>query len=409
MKLNRKYERGQALILIVGAIIGLVALVALAIDGGNVLSNRRSAQNAADTAALAGALAKVKNQDWSGAALARATSNNFTNDASNTVTVTNPPAAGCNGTNGPYAGNNEYIQVIIHSTVDTYFGSIVGRDQLHNCVEAIARAKPSTTGPIAFGNALVSLNPHDCRSFWAHGNSDTDVTGSGVFVNSDCASGAFQAFDLSGHASLTAPSICVVGGATYGTGDVTPPPDTGCGTQIPYPPPYLWPQPTCSAAGTNIGGVITPGSIPGSWISGNVTLLPGTYCISGDVTVNANNKITGNGVLLYLINGGIHINGGAELNLSAQTAGTYAGLLIYLPITNSSIVILNGNANTAFTGTILAPASEVQVNGTGSTYGYHSQIIGYTLDFIGNATANIHYSDADNYDIPIPPSIEIAK
>ncbi|MCJ7584746.1 MAG: hypothetical protein MUO30_08250, partial [Anaerolineales bacterium] len=313
--------------------------------------------------------------------------------------------------NGPYANNLEYIQVIIRSTVDTYFASILGPnfDQLNNCVEAIARAKLSVTGPIAFGNALVSLNPHDCRSFWAHGNSDTIVEGGGVFVNSDCASGAFQAFDLSGHASLTAPSICVVGGATYGAGDVTPPPDTGCGPPIPYPPQYIWPEPSCDHTGTNSGGVITPGNIPGSWIIGDVTLQSGIYCISGDVNANAGNHITGTGVLLYLINGGLHINGGALLNLSAQTTGDFKGLLIYLPITNSSIVILNGNANTTFTGTILAPASEVQVNGTDSVYGYHSQIIGYDIDISGTGMANIHYSDELNFDITIPPSIELAK
>jgi hypothetical protein len=280
-------------------------------------------------------------------------------------------------------------------------------------VEAIARAKPQVTEPFALGNALVSLDPHDCRAFWAHGTSDTVVTGGGVFVNSDCASGAFQAFDQSGHATVNAEEgICVVGGATYGAGDVIPSPDTGCGPRIPYPPPYpyVWPEPTCSDPGENIGGVITPGSIPGSWIKGNVTLGSGTYCISGDVDINAGNLITGNGVLLYLIDGGLRINGGAQVNLSAQTIPSpYAGLLIYLPITNISIVILNGNSNSTFTGTILAPASEIQVNGTGSAYGYHSQIIGKTLDFIGTAINNIFYSDEDNFDITIPPSIEIAK
>jgi hypothetical protein len=51
--LGRK-QRGQAIIIIAGALIGLMALVALAVDGGNAFAQRRIAQNAVDGAALAG-------------------------------------------------------------------------------------------------------------------------------------------------------------------------------------------------------------------------------------------------------------------------------------------------------------------------------------------------------------------
>ncbi|HEX9332631.1 MAG TPA: pilus assembly protein TadG-related protein, partial [Anaerolineales bacterium] len=53
-------ERGQALILIAFAAVGLVGFAALAIDGSRVFSDRRHAQNAADTAVLAAALAKIR-------------------------------------------------------------------------------------------------------------------------------------------------------------------------------------------------------------------------------------------------------------------------------------------------------------------------------------------------------------
>lgn len=56
MKMYRKArERGQAMILLVFMIIALVAIIGLAIDGGRLHSDRRQAQNAADSAALAGA------------------------------------------------------------------------------------------------------------------------------------------------------------------------------------------------------------------------------------------------------------------------------------------------------------------------------------------------------------------
>ena len=47
-------RQGQALIVIAGALVALMALVALAVDGGNAFAQRRIVQNAADGAAMAG-------------------------------------------------------------------------------------------------------------------------------------------------------------------------------------------------------------------------------------------------------------------------------------------------------------------------------------------------------------------
>ena len=53
-------ERGQALIVIAIVLVVLAGIIGLAIDGGNVFLDRRKAQNAADAAALAAALARVR-------------------------------------------------------------------------------------------------------------------------------------------------------------------------------------------------------------------------------------------------------------------------------------------------------------------------------------------------------------
>ena len=81
-------EKGQALILITLAAIGLFAFAALAIDGSIAFSDKRHAQNAADTSALAGALARVRSQDLNtaiNAARARASSNGYNNDGTTNV------------------------------------------------------------------------------------------------------------------------------------------------------------------------------------------------------------------------------------------------------------------------------------------------------------------------------------
>lgn len=52
---DHKLERGQIIPIVVVALFGLIAMAALILDGGAILLNRRSAQNAADAGALAGA------------------------------------------------------------------------------------------------------------------------------------------------------------------------------------------------------------------------------------------------------------------------------------------------------------------------------------------------------------------
>src|SRR5687768_10027078 len=102
--ITKASEKGQALILITLAAVGLFSFAALAIDGTRVFSEKRHAQNAADTSALAGALAYTRADDdddfdavITTAAESRATSNGFDNGATNDVTIviTDTPSADC--------------------------------------------------------------------------------------------------------------------------------------------------------------------------------------------------------------------------------------------------------------------------------------------------------------------------
>src|SRR5215475_10375382 len=88
-----KSEKGQALILIVFGIIVLIALTGLAIDGGNYYYDHRNAQNAADTAAFAGALVVARGQSITDLVLQRAASNGYNNNGTtNTVDVSTSTA-----------------------------------------------------------------------------------------------------------------------------------------------------------------------------------------------------------------------------------------------------------------------------------------------------------------------------
>ena len=62
---TRSRERGQALVLMVGGMVAVIAMVALIVDGGNAWSQQRIVQNGSDAAAEAGAI--VMAQRFAGA------------------------------------------------------------------------------------------------------------------------------------------------------------------------------------------------------------------------------------------------------------------------------------------------------------------------------------------------------
>jgi Flp pilus assembly protein TadG len=173
MKPKFLVERGQALILIALAAIGLFGVTGLAIDGSARFSDRRHAQNAADAASLAGALAYgnltadpvydangnlVTPIDWKVDALNIADDNGYNGNHVRSevkVYLCSEHDASC----GPgYAGSTQYVQVIITSYVKTYFARVIGLNQTQNTVQAIALAKRG--GPLYEGNSIVALNPH---------------------------------------------------------------------------------------------------------------------------------------------------------------------------------------------------------------------------------------------------------
>ncbi|MDX1601266.1 MAG: pilus assembly protein TadG-related protein, partial [Anaerolineales bacterium] len=95
---SQRSESGQSLVLIALSAILLLGMSGLAIDGGILFSDRRHAQNAADSAAMAGAFAILQGNDPVAAAYARAADNDFDdNGTTNWVTVEYPPSS------GPYA------------------------------------------------------------------------------------------------------------------------------------------------------------------------------------------------------------------------------------------------------------------------------------------------------------------
>ena len=437
-------ERGQALVMIALAAIGLFALTALAIDGSAVFSDRRHAQNAADTSSLAAALAKTRSDSsWELVGLARAESNGYDdNGDTNDVLIYNPPIS------GPYAGNNQYIQVKIRSDVKLFFARIVGWQKFTNNVEAVARATVPEVTTWFDGKALVSVmkgcrapgDPYD--PFVAGGNGLTVINNSGIFVNSICD----PAFEDNGNSNsiTTTTGVCVVGGVPGQDGlsgnvnGVNPPPDDHCGSQI-DPAKYQLLNPVCTDPGsiTGSGGDYDawPGyfnrtgnkTFPDVSPSGTLRLHKGIYCLENGISLNGNWTITtdtnGNGqhdadsegVLFFVPDGDVSFNGGSTMtvhaisSLSGGFPERFLNYLFYIPPTNEANVTITGNNGSTFTGTVLAPASHVTLNGSGNTFSLDTQIIAYNNVITGGGQINITFNQANNGMTLTQPGVELSQ
>ncbi len=404
---NNSSQKGQALIVIALSAIVLFGFAALAIDGTRVFSDRRHAQNAVDTAALAAALAKHRGQSFVSAATARAASNGYDNNGtSNVVEVHNPPA------DGSYAGNSEYIQIKITSHVKTTFAQVIGRSELVNHVEAVVRAVPGYSSSMFGGSAIVGLDPAGCKSVFFNGNANMTLTGSGIYVNSTCPLNAFYN-QSSSPGILTTPCIQTVGGSQYTFGKVINTEANCPRTSVPAIAAPPLPKITCGTKQATIqadGKTLSSGNWTGAFPPhGIMYLQSGTYCVSGNFQTNGGDTLIGSDVTIYMMDGFVKWNGGATVKLDAPDHGDYAGLLIYLPPTNPNVFVVNGNGDSHIVGTILAPASEVTVQGGGGASGLECQIIGFRVNLSGSSNTTIDFKANLNYQPPIPPAIEMAQ
>jgi Flp pilus assembly protein TadG len=345
-------EKGQALILITFGIIALIGFTAVAVDGGRAFEDRRHAQNAADTAALTAALAKIKGENYTTSALNRAASNGYSNDSDSTVQVNLCSESGVTCANLPAGANpSEYIRVRITSVIPTTFMRVLGRNQITNTVEAIARAQgtfsSSSGGPMFNGAAMVATkggNYNQC--FLMNGSADLYTHNSGIYVN---CSGS-QALFINGGADLQMDAMGEVVGCFKTNGNASYDPITcnvngGVSQNIDASTfadiPTTLPPPTCSSNGTSTtsGSTITftPGNFTNITINSGKTaiLTPGVYCISGSFNLNGNAQLKGpNGrVQLVLQNQNITLNGGGVINFN--------DLEIY---GNNASFLLNGGA-----------------------------------------------------------------
>jgi hypothetical protein len=381
--------------------------VGLAIDTGQLFDGRRTAQEAADAAAFAGAVVLYQNGTNAQAitaANADAALNGFSSSATKTITVHAPPVS------GDHIGEQGYVEVVITSDIKT---ALVPQEA--GFTNVTVRAVAGTT-EIENPYAIMAISQTGNNQFTASGGSTLSAVGGGVLVNSS-ASGA-AATTGGGIVVAAGEDIDVVGG--YSGSGWTPAPTTGANVQADplsgYPKPTVAGLPTQSCCSATINPGIYPDGI--SLSSGQtVTMNPGVYIIEkGGLSLSAGASLTGDGVMIFntVANypgtsgpcGAVSFAGASTWDLSAPTSGTYQGMLIFQdPSCNTTLNISGQGGGVSATGTIYAPTALTSLSGS-SSFTINSKIVAKSVGVSGGATFTVNYDPGQNANIPIPALVE---
>ena len=418
MKINHPRESGQILIVLAVALIGMLGLTALAVDGGMIYADRRFSQSASDTASLVGAGAAAQYMEANGVLWT-----NFTCSKSEVVAAF---SAAFNSAKNAAANNQfqdldnvlsdkhgieitcvddpdhfeKYLDVhtMITSNVSTSFIHLFYKGPVKNTVNSVVRIHPRTEQ--GFGHAIVGLND-TCGSsdggVLFDGSNGVLINGGGVFSNS-CIKGA-GTVDV----NVTNGGIEYVGELDMSGNPILQPDPEKKPVEMPnlaVQVPNCGSEPPVASQG---GGDIYPGNYSRIKLSnGALTLHPGLYCVSGEFAAEGG-TVNGDGVTIYMLKDGTHdtsltINGNVEVHLNTARdnpaeGGAITGVLIYMADGNQGDISLEGTSVSSFAGEIYAPDGTIDIGGTsGVNPTYNTQLIGKYVKIHGTADIDINYT-----------------
>jgi Flp pilus assembly protein TadG len=361
-------------------LIVIFGFVALAVDGGRLLNERRRAQTVADAAALA--VAADLYQNWSknkgldpngtakASALSVASANGYTNDGTtSTVTVNIPP------TSGDHVGTAGYAEVVVQYNTSRTFSAIYGSGSLPVKARSVARGLKKSPPP-----ALHVLNASANKALeFDKADGYVDVSGQTICVNSAHSVAAHWNGGSSDNGHILAQEVDINGGSNHTDYFATAPTAGNVITGSPAVADSLASLPAPDAAAlTNQYAVAPTGTVtidPGVYTGGltiagsstNVTMNPGIYYMQAGKFSQSDGNVTGTGVFIYSegLDTVMDISGGT-CNLSAPTSGTYSGILLFGSRSTTKPVNWSGSKASVLNGTIYAPGSAVNYSGAGN-------------------------------------------
>jgi hypothetical protein len=378
-------DRCGSALLIAGAALPLVVGAAgLASDTIQWALWKRQIQRAADSAAIAGAYARVAGASHNSAVTTDLAKNSHTWMA--------------------WASGYPSVNAPADTTTRTYQVSVgLGVRQTLSFSSLFLSSAPlitanATAAAMDDGNFCVVALDNTAGSGITIGGSATANLGCGVISNSTSSD---SSIGVNGNAyGLTASPVAAVGGlpsaslASHGASNIQP-------YHLAQPDPYLNKYDTNIPGGMpcknniaqgEVGGIVQPGCYnnfnPGN---GTTTLAAGTYYLNNTgLSINGNTTITGNGVTLIFTGtnpGSLTMNGNAIINLTAPTSGAFANMLMIQSPNASSANVnkVNGNNGAKLDGAIYFPKGKMTFTGSASAATKCLMVVAWNVDFGGNS------------------------
>jgi hypothetical protein len=414
--------RGQVFILFALLILSLVGVMALSIDGGFIMAERRQTQSAADAGALAAAIS-MYGAGTAGEVNASGIAYGALNAdvPAGNVEVHWPPL------DGTYAGNGGYVQAIVAKDVQKFFVGAVYPGDWSVRASAVAGIEMEQKPYALLALGCDQRNP----GIYINGTTDVNIPNGSIMANCDIdssgTSNTVQVGDtidahgtIDGNSNWAAPS-----GVHEGRPVID---DPLLGTPVP-PRGTTVTSTELSAAGFKRVGskhvcpltcTISPGyynNLDEIQAGGTIRLQPGIYFVDGNTRLSLSNTdswIIGKGVLLYFAKGSTASMGAGigNIELSAPCLETTpaipgcSGLAAYpgggnaitLWIDNCTEFVSGGNGVFRVEGVIYDPCSFVQLHGTPDSNGV--QVIVHTLKLVGTSSFNLNYRNYVEADTP---------
>ena len=459
-------ERGVIAVMFALLLVLMLGIMALVVDLGNARQQRRAAQAGADSSALAGGEAIESGMDrstgtipWSTVVTqiknyAKANDNiplsawvgcsdtyklAYRPDSGNGNTCISASTSSFPAPTASSVGDNvNYLRVHLPaSTVKSFFAKALGNKDLTVGASSTAKVVYTVTqsqittqgagGPCA----LCILNPTGLTLDGQNG--DVTITGGNVIVNST--SSTASSLNPNGHVTITTQGGAIGGpgapGNFTGSGYSPAPSLLGavtdplanvpqCGNGSPGTTNYCTPL-SNKSDGKN-GDALSPGIY--SSMSNSHFLSPGIYVLTGDITLNGNDLIQGDGVMLYFAcsnypspcaagetGAGVKATGNGALRITGirqsdctTTANLcpYVGMMSFADRNNAATQTWRGNGTnelgsaSGISGTIYMKSGTMDLRGNG--YQMASQVVVSNFTMKGNpSTVTLSYDQSKNY------------
>lgn len=391
----RKYiasERGAVAPMAALLFLTMMGFVALGVDVGGWLMQKRHLQTTVDAAALAGAYELANGQSElaaEAAARKEANNNGYSATALDPNITFTPGTAKVNGTTVPT------FKVDITQGQSTWFSSLLPNSQSKVDIKTSATAEVEALDGVfcmlTLGNVPDAIQ--------TSGNATIDAQGCGLASNSSSNSALY----LNGNVTVNVGDVRLmgnytqVGNGTFSYNSLRP---GASQTADPYSSLGIADAPitnlACSpwpAAGSTINGPIR--FCGNQSPKGDYTINGTVYVTDGSLNFAGQGTISGTGTIVMTSASGsdcatctISDTGGSTINLNAPTSGYYAGVAFYqdrntLTTCTDSIA---GNASIQINGVMYAPSCGMNYGGTSSVSsvsGICTKIISDTITFHG--------------------------